>query len=68
MIKEEDSEALYAAENVLGEEANVLARLIDAKTFSAMDHRVSFAVSNEIKRLRNIADKLMKLRIGEKTP
>ena len=65
MIKEEDSEALYAAENVLGEEANVLARLIDAKTFAALDHRVEFAISREIKRLRNIADRLMKLRTGE---
>ena len=44
--------------NILEEEANVLARIVDYDTFKSMDHRVGFAVSQEIARLRRLAGTL----------
>jgi hypothetical protein len=61
----EDDEALHNAALILGEEANVLARLNDDKTFAATDHRVSIAISREISRLRDIADRLEGMRFPD---
>ncbi len=41
--------------DILEEESNVLAILIDYKTFKDMDHRVELAVRKEITRLRDLA-------------
>lgn len=66
-MNKENKEALLDAEDVLCEEANVLASLNGDKAFAAMDHRVEIAVSREIERLRGIASKLEEMR-QEKTP
>lgn len=47
-------EALTDAAAVLSTEANELAKLLDAKAFGAMYHRVQIAVRNEMNRLREI--------------
>ena len=64
-VQEQNDEALYAAAMILCEEANVLARLNDDKTFAATDHRVSIAISREISRLRDIADRLEGMRFPD---
>jgi len=58
-LNEDSSDIFVQAKDILEEEANVLAKLVEDKDFSEMDHRVEIAVMREIRRIRGIASVLV---------
>lgn len=53
--------ALRDASDVLRDDANQLARMLDGKVFDSMNYRVGIAVRTEMNRLRSISTALLAL-------